>query len=83
MTKKAQILLYENEELKQLGFRMLIPVHDEIIAECPVENVKRCSELMSQLMKEAGKDLCVPLSCDVALFYSWYGKEIDISEFAA
>lgn len=83
MTKKAQILLYENEELKQLGFRMLIPVHDEIIAECPVENVKRCSELMSQLMKEAGSELCVPLSCDVALFYSWYGEEKDISEFVA
>lgn len=83
LTKKAQILLYENEELKQLGFRMLIPVHDEIIAECPVENVKRCSELMSQLMKEAGSELCVPLSCDVALFYSWYGEEKDISEFVA
>ena len=58
---------------------MLIPVHDEIIAECPVENVKRCAELMSYCMKHAGSDLCVPLSCDVALFYSWYGEEIDIN----
>ena len=79
LTKKAQIELYNNQELKELGFRMLIPVHDEIIAECPVENVKRCAELMSYCMKHAGSDLCVPLSCDVALFYSWYGEEIDIN----
>ena len=80
LTKLAQIELQNNEELKKLGFRMLIPVHDEIIAECPVENVKRCAELMSYCMKHAGKDLCVPLSCDVALFYNWYGEEIKIDD---
>jgi DNA polymerase-1 len=82
LTKKAQIELYNNEELKKLGFKMLIPVHDEIIAECPIENVKRCAELMSYCMVHAGKDLCVPLKCDVALFYSWYGEEIDIDTLA-
>jgi DNA polymerase-1 len=79
LTKLAQIELYNNQELKELGFRMLIPVHDEIIAECPIENVKRCAELMSYCMVHAGSDLCVPLKCDVALFKSWYGKEIDIN----
>lgn len=81
LTKLAQIELFNNQELKDLGFRMLIPVHDEIIAECPVENVKRCAELMSYCMKHAGKDLCVPLNCDVALFYNWYGEEQDINQF--
>lgn len=80
LTKLAQIELFNNEELRQLGFRMLIPVHDEIIAECPIENVKRCAELMSYCMKHAGKDLCVPLSCDVALFRSWYGEEIKLED---
>ena len=80
MTKLAQIELYNNKELRDLGFRMLIPVHDEVIAECPVENVKRCAELMSECMKHAGRDLCVPLSCDVALFYNWYGEEIKIED---
>ena len=78
LTKLAQIELYNNEELKSLGFKMLIPVHDEIIAECPVENAKRCAELMSYCMRHAGKDLCVPLSCDVELFYIWYGESIPI-----
>ena len=32
MSKRAMILIGQNEELKQLGFHMLFPVHDEIIA---------------------------------------------------
>lgn len=80
LTKLAQIELASNEELKQLGFRMLIPVHDEIIAECPIENAKRCAELMSQCMLDAGKDLCVPLDCDTELFRSWYGESISVEE---
>jgi len=79
LTKLAQIELFNHKELKELGFRMLIPVHDEIIAECPVENAKRCAELMSQCMINAGRDLCVPLTCDVELFYSWYGESIDVN----
>lgn len=80
LTKRAQILLYENEELRSLGFRMLIPIHDEILAECPVENARRCSELMSETMKNAGSNLCVPLECDVELFYNWYGKSLSIDD---
>ena len=80
LTKLAQITLYNNEELRKLGFKMLIPVHDEVIAECPVENAKRCAELMSECMRNAGKDLCVPLSCDVALFYSWYGPKVRVED---
>lgn len=80
LTKLAQIELANNEELKSLGFKMLIPVHDEIIGECPVENARRCAELMSYCMKHAGKDLCVPLSCDVDIFKSWYGEHISIDD---
>lgn len=77
LTKLAMIELYNNSELRELGFKMLIPVHDEIIAECPVENSARCAELMSECMKHAGKDLCVPLKCDVEAFYHWYGESLD------
>ncbi len=80
LTKKAQILLYANQELRDLGFKMLVPIHDEILAECPIENAERCSELMSDIMKKAGSDLCVPLECDVELFYNWYGESISIDD---
>lgn len=79
LTKLAMIELYNCQELRDLGFKMLIPVHDEIIAECPKENSGRCAELMSQLMLHAGKDLVVPLSCDTDAFYSWYGPKLDVN----
>ena len=73
MSKIAMILLGTNEELKELGFKMLFPVHDEIIAECPFKNRKRCAELMSQLMIQSGKDkIDVPMKCDVEIFAYWY-----------
>lgn len=77
LTKLAMIELFNNQELRDLGFKMLIPVHDEIIAECPVENSARCAELMSGCMLHAGKDLEVPLKCDVDAFYHWYGEKLD------
>lgn len=78
LTKLAMIELYNNQELRDLGFKMLIPVHDEIIAECPKDNAKRCAELMSELMLSAGKDMCVPLKCDTDAFFRWYGDKLDI-----
>jgi DNA polymerase I-like protein with 3'-5' exonuclease and polymerase domains len=80
LTKLAMIDLAKNEELKQLGFRMLVPVHDEIIAECPQENAKECSRLLAQVMSDAAqKILGMPFSCDVAISYEWYGEELNIT----
>ena len=81
MSKKAMILLGTNEELKSLGFRMLFPVHDEVIAECPFENRKRCAQLMSQLMIQSGADrISVPMKCDVEAFFYWYGPDVSLDD---
>ena len=78
LTKLAMIELYNNQELKDLGFKMLIPIHDEILAECPRENAKRCGELMEKMMIDAARDLIVPISCDAEYTEQWYGKPIEI-----
>ena len=79
LTKAAMISLHNNARLKELGFRMLIPVHDEIIAECPEENLKECAELLAQTMSDAAaRILDMPINCDVACSYQWYGEEIQI-----
>lgn len=73
MSKRAMINVARNEELKSLGFRLLIAVHDELIGECPVENVERCKELLSNCMLEAAKpEVTVPFKCDADDFKSWY-----------
>lgn len=81
LTKLAMIDLYNNKELRDLGFRLLIPVHDEIIAECPEENVKECSRLLAEIMsKAAEKILGMPFKCDVEITREWYGEPIDGSK---
>lgn len=73
MTKLAMRNLYNSQELKDLGFHLLIPVHDELICECPIANVERCKELLSEIMCEAGKPNCnIPMKCDADAFPSWY-----------
>ena len=70
--KLSMIACYNNKELKDLGFELLIPVHDELIAECPEENAERCGELLSKMMREASSDVCsVPMKCDVKIFDRW------------
>ena len=77
LTKLAMIKLGQNERLKQLGFRLLIPVHDEVIAECPEENIKECSELLASVMSEAAQDILeMPIKTDVAVSREWYGDNV-------
>lgn len=81
MTKLAMVIIGNNQELKDLGFKMLFPVHDELIAECPFENRKRCAELMSKLMIASGAEkISVPMKCDVEAFKVWYGDDIPLED---
>lgn len=76
MSKRAMIALYNDPEMKALGFKLLIMVHDELIGECPIENVDRVSEKLSYWMKEAGKpEVSIPMKCDVVTFTRWYEDE--------
>ena len=69
--------LGNSKRLQELGFRLLIPVHDEIIAECPEENVAECSRLLADTMsKAAEKILMMPIKCDVEITREWYGESI-------
>lgn len=79
LTKVAMIALNKNKRLKELGFRLLIPVHDEVIAECPFENAKECAELLAQTMSKAAENILeMPIKCDVEITREWYGDEVKI-----
>lgn len=79
MSKLAMILVGNDERLKELGFRLLIPVHDELIAECPEENVEECSERFALLMSKAAESgLDIPIKCDVSVSKEWYGDELKV-----
>ena len=75
-SKLAMIALHNDDKLRELGFRILIPVHDEIIAECPKENFIECRERFKYVMEHASGDkFTIPLKCDVASSLCWYGDE--------
>ena len=79
MSKLAMIKVGNDERLKELGFRLLIPVHDELIAECPEENMKECAERFAYLMSVAASDkLTIPISCDVEVTRCWYGERVEL-----
>lgn len=75
LTKIALLKIFNNKEWHELGARVLLPVHDELIAEVPLRNAKRAGELLSALMSEAGNFLPFTISCDVETTYKWYGLE--------
>jgi len=70
-TKIAMRLIVNNKRLNELGFRLLLQVHDELIGECPEESVEECSRLFSDCMVEAAKDLPIKTVCDVEAMRSW------------
>lgn len=77
-TKKAMVLIGNDEKLKELKFNLLLTVHDELIGECPKENAKEAGERLSFLMVEAAKELSVPSKCDVEITECWYGEPLEI-----
>lgn len=72
-TKLAILEISRNEEWAKLGGRLLVPVHDEIIAEIPMQNYERGAELLSDLMCQAADFLPFPSKCDVEVSLRWYG----------
>jgi len=78
--KMAMILIGNDEELKSLGFRLLLQVHDELIGECPEENAKAAADRFKYLMEIAIKDyLSVPSICDIEVTKRWYGETLEVN----
>ena len=75
LSKLAMYQVGKNPRLKELDFRLLLMVHDELIGECPEENVPEVSKLLSEIMVGACKDLKVPMHVDVDVSYRWYENE--------
>ena len=79
MTKLAMIKINNDARLKELGFRILIPIHDELLVECPEENAEECAERFAKLMSEApGEKFTIPIGCDVEITHRWYGQKYRI-----
>ena len=73
MSKRAMIKVYNDKELNDLGFHLMLAVHDELIGECPEENAERVAERLCDVMKIAALPECtVPFKCDPTIEKVWY-----------
>ena len=80
MAKLAMIHINNDERMKELDFRLLICVHDEVIGECPIENAKKASERLAQLMIDAPKGkIDIPMKVDCEITRNWYGESAEIN----
>ncbi|MFC7364597.1 MULTISPECIES: DNA polymerase I [Bhargavaea] len=69
--KKAMVEMDMRLEQEGLQARMLLQVHDELIFECPEEELGKLSEIVPDVM-EAALELDVPLLVESASGPSWY-----------
>lgn len=78
VAKRLMLKVDQDELLNNLGFRLLIQVHDEVIGECPDQNAekvaKRLVELMSLAPEEMGID--IPMKSDAYIVHNWYEDEL-------
>ena len=73
MSKKAMIKVYNDDILKELDFKTLIAVHDELIGECPREYADAVADRLTELMKHAAEpEVVVPFKCDPTIEKCWY-----------
>ena len=73
------ISIYNDQQLRDWGCKLVIQIHDEVIVEVPLENAKKCAERLAELMIEAPKSkLTVPMKVDTEITRCWYGEEIEV-----
>lgn len=79
MTKVAMLKIYRNERLRELGYKLIIPVHDEVLGVCPRENAREVRDILEYIMVHVVDDKFeIPMKCDIECTYSWYGEGIEI-----
>lgn len=72
VTKMAQINMWKVGLEQRYGCRQLLQIHDEVVFECPAENVKDALEEITDLMEHPfSQDLAVHLAVDSGYGASW------------
>lgn len=75
LTKMAILNLCNNKRWQEIGGRLLVPVHDELITEVPAQYAEEGAKILSDCMCGAASFMPFPITCDVETSYRWYGME--------
>jgi DNA polymerase I - 3''-5'' exonuclease and polymerase domains len=69
----AMVRVFYNQRLKDLGWKMLLQIHDEIILEGPKETAQEALAIVKDLMAHPLDDpLRIVLEVDAKIAENWY-----------
>ena len=72
MTKLAIIVANRDEQLQKLGCKILMQIHDEIVAEFPEEHAEEGGKRLAEIMMDVGTDLIdIPMKVTPTVMKSW------------
>ena len=80
MSKRAMIMIDNDERLKAINTYLLLMIHDEVICECPKEHVAEAIRYIKDDMEHAAAELPVPFKADAETAECWYGSEIEVDD---
>ena len=79
MTKIAMNKIFRDEELNRLGYKLIIPVHDEVLGVCPKENAKAVAERLEYIMIHIVDGIFeIPMKTDIEVTERWYGAGVEL-----
>jgi DNA polymerase-1 len=70
--KIAMVRVYNRFKKENENLKLILQVHDELIAEAPENMSGKAAEILNREMTEAGKELGIDLTVDVKTGKSWY-----------
>ena len=78
LTKLAMIDIANDQLMKDCQAKLIIPVHDELLVECPAYYADQVYERLPQLMVSAAKKggIEIPQKCDPYCVDRWYADEM-------
>lgn len=72
--KLAMLNLYKEIVAQRLKSRIVLQVHDELLLDCPRDEIKLLIPVVRKVMEEAFS-LSVPLKVDVKVGSNWFQME--------
>ena len=75
-TKSALLTVSNDKRWRECGGQILTVVHDEIVAQVPLDRWEDGANVLKSDMENSGSFLPFPIKCDVTATYRWYGLEI-------
>ncbi len=74
LIKLAMVQLHQRINKEQLGMKLLLQIHDELVVECPANEADQAVGIVRSEMEQA-MVLKVPLKVDVGVGPDWFGAK--------